>query len=362
MRPCFTQRVCKFTVVLSFTCVLARAEIFQIKDRASDLNSSVPAEAALLSALHALADSVEDTVNNGFLDAASRQAFADSLAKSGVSPTSSLMADRSSDVDDRVLGVAAQVNLYSPTGTYSTTINNSLPAFSGSGQASVLIGIPASNLGLSKSKRLAFYLSGFAYSLNMSGIGVNLMNVGFAARYQLVPALGSKFVLKWSGINLLAGLSYSTNRLDYSATLSQSSTTSVGGSPAVVSANLQYTVGVQSHNLVIPIELSTGFRLFYLFSIYGGGAVDINVGSSGLVGTASGPITATYSGPISVPNLFSGTAELNLDDGTASTPSVFAARGFIGAGLELGLFGVSAEYAMYASGAMGVSTMVRTSF
>jgi hypothetical protein len=347
-----------------FAAVPSRAEttVFQIINRTSDLNASDPIQGPALAAFNAAADSIESSINNGFLSQSSQQGFATSLAKADTSDTSSLLADRASNPDRFSVGLVGQGNFYMQNGS-SASADNQLPQLGAGAQAGLVVGVRASSLGISNlgfldGKRLMFFLNGMTFSTSVSGVSASFTNIGFNALYDLVSPR-SAVVIGWGGLKFLTGFNYATSTVTYSGSISQSASTSFSGQSANVNVDMSYDIGVTSTDFYIPLELSTNFSILYLFTVYLGGAADLNFGSAHLTGGGSGPITSTATTNLGVNNLFSGTASLNLNDGVVGNPSSVAVRGFAGVQFNLFLLKVGVEGTVMESGTKSAAAFLR---
>jgi hypothetical protein len=342
----------------------ARAEstAFQIINRTSDLNAGDPIEGPALAAFNAAADSVVSSVNNGFLSQSSQQGFANALADADTSDTSALLADRASNPDRFSLGVAAEGAFYQQNG-WSSNANNQLPQLGAGAQLALVLGVRASNLGISQlgpldGKRLMLYLNGMSFSTKVSGVSASFFNIGLNAQYDVISPR-SVVLVGWGGLKFLTGLNYATSTVTYSGKIQQSAGVGFSGQTATVSVDMDYNVGVTSSDFYIPLELSTNFNLLYLLTVYFGGAADLNFGSAHLTGTGSGPISSTSTTSLGVNNLFSGTASLNLDDGVSGHPSLVAVRGFAGLQVNVLLLKAAVEGTVLGNGAKAVAVIFR---
>lgn len=341
---------------LALPCVAwAGTTPFLITNRTSDLNSGVPAEAAMLQAFNATADVIESTINNGFLKESDRQSFADSLAKAGASPTAGFIADRSTNFSKFSVGGGAHGGFFWEGSATSSNANNQIPKLGASLQGALVFGIRGNllgggNVGPFDLKRLGIFVSTATGSVSQSGVTASIFNLGINFTYDLVPSRGL-LLARWNGLKFLTGFNYATNSLTYSGKISQNSSTTVSGQTATVDLNMDYTIGAKNKIFYVPLEVSTGVQILYLFTVYAGGAMDLNFGTSSLIGTGSGPIAATGSSSFGAANLFSGTATLNLDDGTNGHPSTATMRGFLGVGLNLWVFHLDVQGSVMSGGA-----------
>lgn len=362
-------RFCKYTFLFisSFGVgdfALASATPFQITNRSSSLSASDPAQAAVLTALTQAADSMESTVNTGILSETSRQNFIDAVAKAHSSSVSSLLFDRSQIAEKWTVSVAGQGSFYSRSGSLSFTsgafqANNSLPTMGGAAHLGLTFGIKAETLGLKSfaflnPKRTFLYISGGTLDRSFDTTRIKLTHFGAGLQSHFFQKDKKSNVLNWGGVSVGTGLYYLENSATVTANLTQSSTVDVSGQLARINLNMNYALGIESNTFLIPIECSTSFRFLYVFTVFAGAGVDFNFGSTKLTGTATGPITASYSQNLGVGNLFSGTGSLNLDDGLSGKNSLVVVRGFAGFQLSLWKLNLITEGAMLTNGAVSL--------
>ncbi len=332
---------------------------FSIINRTSDL----PSGNAIFTAISANADSLETTVNGGFLSEASRTTFNDAMAKGVTSQGNGLWVDRASNPDRFSVGVGlqAQVNMASLTASsLNFSTNNSLPPIGGGAMASLNVGLAPALLAKRRksSDRFFFYFNGMYFSSTLASASVRMASIGVNAQYRLIQP--KRFLLLgWGGITAATGLNYSNQFVGMNSKLQLTSTSDVAGQTVSVNIDMNYELGVRSNVWTIPLEVSTNFSLLYLFTFYLGGAADLNYGSASLSGTASGPVTASYTGGFGGSNLFSGTGSLNLDDGVTSRPTAIVGRAFAGLQFNFLLFKITGQYNYLTNGSHGLAVIAR---
>ncbi|MBL7714134.1 MAG: hypothetical protein JNL01_01625 [Bdellovibrionales bacterium] len=163
-------------------------------------------------------------------------------------------------------------------------------------------------------------------------LGMTTFGVGFQTDFK--PASdGKPYLFRWTGVQLSSGLQYSHLSATFSTPFSQSTS----GSGLNMSWEAQANVGAKSDIVSVPTTLTTGIRFLYLFHLYTGFGLDLNVGSTRMSGVTSGPIT-TLSGSTPV---YTGTGVLDLA-GDSKAPTFLTTRFILGSMLHLGpvkLFG-----------------------
>ena len=104
-------------------------------------------------------------------------------------------------------------------------------------------------------------------------------------------------------------------------------------------------LGVNSDVWSLTNEVTTGFRLLWIWNFYTGIGIDLNVGSSELTGSSSGPVTAPQ---------FSGTAVV-AGTGENAAPSWIQTRAIFGTQLDLGPIGIFGQATISTPAVYGVS-------
>ncbi len=148
------------------------------------------------------------------------------------------------------------------------------------------------------------------------GLTFDSYSVGVMANYQLMRSrkLPLGFI-KWRGLSIGSGVLYQENHAEYTLPLSDFygddeaavgtvtfadigldtqlaldllglTAVTPGDSFAELSVTPTLTAAIESKSLTIPIEVSTGFRLLWLFNVNLGAGIDISTGSSS-VGVSS---------------------------------------------------------------------------
>lgn len=344
---------------------------FQILNRTSSLDTSNPIENALYTAFGAAADDVANSINTTYMSESSRRGFTDAIARANASGSSALMMDRGSDPSLFSGGLGGQINFY-PIGSLlsgGTNIqaNNSLPTVGASLQTGFTFGVPAGLLGLKNigpisGSRLMIFLSGMSFSGTVSSVTYNMFDLGLNLQYKVVPSIGASILAKWGGVSVGTGLNYSTNSVSISGHLDQSSTMPSGTDTATIRTVMDYALGVSANTFTIPFEFSTYATVFYAFEVYGGMSMDLNFGSAKLTGGASGPLSASTTSPVATANLFSGTAQLTLDDASVvSSPATVLFRTFGGVQMNVALFKLAFEATSLSNGSGSLSALMRIS-
>lgn len=207
-------------------------------------------------------------------------------------------------------------------------------------QAALVAGINVGGLfgfeeGFIDPNKLRLYLSGFALDKKFGDVNAKYFGAGISAQYRLMDekSLGANAV-KWTGLDLGAGLLYSTLEMDATLNLNKSYTSEVSGQTVVATlSNTSALLSADVSTFSIPLEVSTGLRLFYFFKLIAGAGVDLNFGKTKGSGSLApgAAMTATVNGAPGV----SGTPEFTLDG--SEGPDFANLRVFAGPHFEFGV-------------------------
>ena len=153
------------------------------------------------------------------------------------------------------------------------------------------------NLGRWDHPRWSVFANGFYESGSLKGLDGHLLSAGAHVQYIAVKATAPSNA-RWIGVAVTSGLEISRWTLGE-------------GAPIVTKFTLQGTTPGESRNLTltstgtlslvattatIPIEVTTGIRLLDVITLYGGGGVDLSVGSSTITAGLTGDLTITQDG------------------------------------------------------------------
>ena len=189
---------------------------------------------------------------------------------------------------------------------------------------SLLLGLNFATLGFKNYKRWKLFLNFGHLNLSPKKTNIKMMNYGLHVRYLLFSptAFYSKYLLRWNGLNISTGVRSQTLSVDFTETKSEDFTAS--GQTANLSGDIK--AKVEAKTLSIPLEISSGIQLFYLFTLFAGVGADYHTGSA--EGTAGGDLPITTSIPASQ---LTGVIRL----GQKASPESFSTRAF--AGLQINL-------------------------
>ncbi|TGL21906.1 hypothetical protein EHQ46_08680 [Leptospira yanagawae] len=150
--------------------------------------------------------------------------------------------------------------------------------------------------------RFNLYLHGFQFNFAQGDVqkaieaqnknvdlGGDITTGGFTLRYHLIENYSDGIGLfEFTGISMGLGLHYQRQLID--VTYNDNKTQSLTLGPAVGTWGGATTFNYSSTVTSVPIDLRTGFRFFYFFTLFAGGGTSMNFGSSSLNLSRSGPL------------------------------------------------------------------------
>lgn len=207
-------------------------------------------------------------------------------------------------------------------------------------QAAIIAGINVGGIfgfekGFIDPSKLRLYLSGFALDKKFGDVNAKYFGMGLAGQYRLIDekSLGANSV-KWTGVDVGAGLLYSTLDVDASINLDKTYSTTVSGQ--TVDATLTNTRAILQADVStvsIPLEVSTGIRLLYFFKLIAGAGLDLNFGKT--KGTGSLSSGSSFTGTTGGGGTMSGTPNFTLNG--SDGPDFANIRLFAGPHIEFGI-------------------------
>ena len=328
----------------------ARAQLFQITNRQY---GNVPA--AFKTEVDAVFDALETQVNTQFpnVDAST---YVKGIANSTVLSGAGLGADYSTPFSLFVLGGGLGVAADLGNAKLTDLIKGSgLGTVSGAAlQTAYTLGVHGNRLNLGNwgpidTKRLKFFLSFASKSSSFDQSGGGTVTIGFKsygarAQYSLVPARSVGFgALRWGGVDLTSGLNYASMNFGVSTPVSksqQSSLSFVPGATMTTTFDALMSITASASTFTIPIEVSSSVKVLYLFTLYGGLASDISLGSSKASAGGSGPVVVTESSG----TLGTISADAALAINNTAKPTPLNLRYFAGAQFDLFILAVNLQF------------------
>ncbi|MBM9592101.1 hypothetical protein JWG41_16765 [Leptospira sp. 201903075] len=151
--------------------------------------------------------------------------------------------------------------------------------------------------------RFNLYLHGFKFNFAQGDVqkaieaqnknvelGGDITSGGFTLRFHIVENYSDGIGLfEFSGISMGLGLHYQRQVIDVTYNDNKTQTLALG--PAIGTWGGATTFNYSSTVTSVPLDIRTGFRMFYFFTIFAGAGASMNFGSSTLNLTRSGPLT-----------------------------------------------------------------------
>ncbi len=195
------------------------------------------------------------------------------------------------------------------------------------------------------------------------------LTIGALVDYQLMKSrkLPLGFV-KWRGLSVGSGVLYQSNESVFKAdfpfdpvTQTVPISSETGGVYDDIDVQLDIaptlTLGVSSHSVSIPLEVTTGIRLLWLIDMNVGAGVDVAFGSSDIEAELSSPIEVSDTSNLGYYSYNDGSVSLDAStDGTG--PQIIRPRLTAGLGLNLGPVKLDVPLMYYFDIGKGNSAMV----
>lgn len=151
--------------------------------------------------------------------------------------------------------------------------------------------------------RFNLYLHGFKFNFAQGDVqkaveaqsknvqlGGDITTGGFTLRFHIIENYSDGIGLfEFSGISMGLGLHYQKQEIDVTYNDKKTQTLTLG--PAIGTWGGSTTFNYSSTVTSVPIDIRTGFRMFYFFTIFAGAGASMNFGSSSLNLSRSGPLT-----------------------------------------------------------------------
>ncbi|TGN11727.1 Lsa36 family surface (lipo)protein [Leptospira ilyithenensis] len=177
-------------------------------------------------------------------------------------------------------------------------------------------------------------------------LGGDITTGGFTLRFHIFDSYSDGIgIFEFSGISLGMGMHYQRQTIDVTYNDGQTQAITLG--PAMGTWGGSTTFNYNSTITSVPLDVRTGFRMFYFLTFFAGAGTSLNFGSTNLKIERSGPLTIALDAgsvasslPAEVQALIpssvlgqskSGTLALDVS-GTANTPN---STSFLVTGLEL---------------------------
>lgn len=174
--------------------------------------------------------------------------------------------------------------------------------------------------------------STMSFSKYLKNITLNSSQFGLGLSYELQSPIGWNPILRWNGIRVTTGLTYSAFEVGYKTPFSLSQNLG-GGASVKWAADLD--LGAKSWLTTLSTEATTGVRLFWFWNLYTGVGIDFNAGGTNFTGGSKGKIVSDPAGPPGYE------ADAIIEPGkTGYGPSIVSARYLLGTQFDLGPVGL----------------------
>lgn len=180
-------------------------------------------------------------------------------------------------------------------------------------------------------------LKGGVAKFSYKDFDLNAYNLGFMVNYQLIEdkALGKGHLLKWRGINVGAGYTYYSSKVEWSVDKLDSIDINVGPG---FTYNADLDVEAESNRHIIPVEITTGVKLTIL-ELFGGIGADFMFGGKSEI-TADSDAKVTLNGNNDPTN-----SKMHFEaDGDKDN---FKMKFMVGLGFSLGPVHIEIPYTQY---------------
>lgn len=239
--------------------------------------------------------------------------------------------------------------------------NGQAPNFGAAPGASAMLGFNFGALKLRSWRffnpnRLQLYVSAMYINFSYNGdeVQAKTQNYGAHLKYQLLAPsdLTENTLVRWGGLNVASGLTWAGTDFAFNTALPNGTAQSTAPvSVAGQTRNLTLSgvwsgeadINLHLRAYTVPLEVSSFIQLLYVFTLFGGVAMDLNFGSLSVDASAKAPlaITASASGNSTVIDLL--TPKPTLDFALTRSPVRIDGRAFLGLQLNAGVVAVYAQ-------------------
>ncbi len=295
-------------------------------------NWGVAAQAVLVSTAVDLENQFNDT-----LMTADKAEFLTQIGNANALSTRSMLSPGVTDAETKITGS------FSLSGALSGGINvnstsNSLPPVGVAAQSGITLGANGDYIKIFRGldpKRVMYHLSFYKVDIGSyfknSKISSKALQVSTGVSYQLYPRRNWLPGIDFTGIRLSSAFSYA----DFNASYTTPFTLSSGGISMVSDVTMTVDSGVFSFSN----EATVGVRFLYFLDLYTGLGMDLNLGSTNLLGTSSnGSVSASQGGVVG----YKADAHVSGDVGSVS-PTTAQLRLILGTQINTGPISIFAQ-------------------
>jgi hypothetical protein len=207
------------------------------------------------------------------------------FANTGAFSDRGLGADYQADPNTWMLGVAA-------TGALASDVSLGSSNHAVYGAVVNIGGIVGTSLARWGAPRWSAFASVSYEATTIRALKGDLESIGAHAQYKLIPG-GTPGALRWTGLDVTGGLEVAHWQVGAAAPIDFNFLLHGMTTGQVRNVNLKSsgTLTVSAHTYTVPIELTTGIRIGGLFALYGGGGIDLTLGSADIVAKLDGTMT-----------------------------------------------------------------------
>jgi hypothetical protein len=216
--------------------------------------------------------------------------------------------------------------------------------------------------------RLQLYVSAMYINLTYNGdeFLAKTQNYGAHVKYQLLApdTLTANALVRWGGLNVASGLTWAGTDLGFHLSLpsgnsEQTVPVAMGGVTENLTLKGVWTgdaqLNARMRAYTVPLEVSSFIQLLYVFTLFGGVAMDLNFGHFQMDASARAPLAISASTPSSTKSVDVLTPTPSLTYLLKKSPVHIDGRAFLGLQLNAGVV------AVYAQGMIDTSQTVMAS-
>jgi hypothetical protein len=286
---------------------------------------------------------IADEVNKNLPSASSRQEYLDGMSTANAMSAAGVATSYGTVFNRFLIGVTASGGAHLGTKSWSdfNGLTKNPEQFRGFGlQAAVVLGANFGRLigseggGAFDPTKLNIYLTGFKVDKKFGDINAAYTGFGAGAQYRLIDPKSWTRLVKWTGLDVGAGLLYSKLKVDALINLDKTYSTTYQGNPATAAYTGNALLNADVSTMAIPLELSSGIRFLGFLKFIGGLGVDLNLGNTEAKSSLNNSsISANYDA--GGPQTANGTAEFDVNGDSA--PKFANLRVFAGPHIEFGV-------------------------
>lgn len=322
---------------------LSQAGLFKISNRSYGSASGTEYQTYLDTAF----DQLETEVNSK-LPASTASTYLRSISNSAHYSGLGNATDASTIFDYMMIGIGGGAAAELGGTTLSSVANDSSKSSQVSGfalQANLFLGLnlsPFLKSGFFAERPLKVYFNTSSQKLNFGDVTGQISSFGLHAQIKIYPAKDLGYgSLKWTGVDVMSGYRQTKTRLVITKSISENSTQTFNA-PTATTAEMSFDgnaeLGAQIDVKSIPIEITTGVRVLYVFNFFLGLGLDYSWGKSESIASISGPVAVTTS-----PSLGNVSGVATLDLGDSAGPKATHLRYLYGFQMEFGVMALAMQ-------------------